>query len=329
MAVGFNPSTIITKPIIPAEEGEDSTCSICLSSFKVLNEGSETPFVEGIFSGAYDSHSADVEEVALRAFGHYTQMHDGSQGEPHLFCERCFVQSREASPACALCRQVLTDSDHVLSPLSMTQEERGEAVVNAADAGNLVTLQALLSTGAISERARGEAVKQAALNNRLDIIQALLLNGSILEEERGSAVIFASTEGNLDIIHVLLASGSIPTQKRDVALSFASFHSHLPILQALLANNAIVSDNARGSAFIHAASNNRVDIMQALLAFGATVSQEHRGTALNHTARLGHVDATEEILRIGAITQIDRERALTTAAEHGRLEIRNIILHNS
>lgn len=107
MAVGFNPSTIITKPIIPTEEGD---CPICLSSFQALNEES------------------NVEDVALRAFGHYPQIQDGSQGEPHLFCERCFVQSREANTACAICRQVLVDSDHLLP---MTEAQRGQAFINA------------------------------------------------------------------------------------------------------------------------------------------------------------------------------------------------------
>jgi hypothetical protein len=178
----------------------------------------------------------------------------------------------------------------------------------------------LADGGIISEELRGDTVINAAKSGHLEIIQALLANGAISEHDRGVAVRAAADQGGhlacITAIKALLAHGAISEADIGEAVAAAALGGHLDCITALLANRAI-SEHYRGRAVVNAAGRaagrDQLEIIKALLANGA-ISEYYRGHAV-YVSR-GHPACEQALLPPGT----NRE-AYLGAGGAGRLAV--------
>jgi hypothetical protein len=87
--------------------------------------------------------------------------------------------------------------------IQISKEDRGMAIMNAADQNNLNTVKLLLSSGEISEEDRGFAVMNAAFRGHFNIVQHLLITGKIPEKEKLLAIRNAIHNKHFDIADLL------------------------------------------------------------------------------------------------------------------------------
>ena len=119
-------------------------------------------------------------------------------------------------------------------------EAKGKALCDAAGAGHVSVVSALLVTG-LSDEAKGEALRKAAGSWHLSVVSALLAFG-VGEEAKGEALIDAvisdvTGEEQLAVVSALLAAG-IDQAAKDYALYEAANHGCSAIVSLLLAAGA-------------------------------------------------------------------------------------------
>ena len=159
-------------------------------------------------------------------------------------------------------QELLRDADISHVPLmrncTISDVDRGRAVVNAVEYGYYDIVATLLQNGQISDLDRGKAVMYAAGNGRIDILEMLLQNGAqISNEHRGWAVMNAAQIGRVNIIERLLQDGAgagIPLQFLHQAIWFLNERQLvLPALNALV-NDAPQPNDYRHGINVHAGS---------------------------------------------------------------------------
>jgi hypothetical protein len=94
---------------------------------------------------------------------------------------------------------------------TLSIEDRGDAVLHAAEINSTEYVEILLANGPISEEDRGAAVCEVvARYGNLELVELLLANGPISEDDRGMALQRASRNNDLELITLLLANGPVP-----------------------------------------------------------------------------------------------------------------------
>ncbi|NDD99510.1 ankyrin repeat domain-containing protein [bacterium] len=205
----------------------------------------------------------------------------------------------------------------------ISEDNRGEAVINAARNGHVDIVETLLQNGPISDWYREWAVINAARTGHVDVIEMLLRNGSIREDYRGEAVMKAAGNGNVQVIDTLLQSGPISEDHRGRAVMKAARFGHVQVIDTLLRNGPI-SIQDRGWAVVYAAQCQNPYLIQGTierLLQNGQISDMHRGSAVVHVATRGHVDVIEMLLLNGQINDEDRRSAVLNAAQNGHFRI--------
>lgn len=102
-----------------------------------------------------------------------------------------------------------------------------QALIAAAESGNLRGVQAALAAGADVNARAGHALSRAADNRHLDIVECLLAAGA---DARTYArpLIWASSAGYLDIVMCLLKAGA---KISSTALALAAHNGRIPVVQ--------------------------------------------------------------------------------------------------
>ena len=130
--------------------------------------------------------------------------------------------SRRTLDALISVQELLRDADISHVPLmrncTISDVDRGRAVVNAAEYGYHDIVATLLQNGQISDEHRGEAVMHAARNGHIDVLERLSHNREISDEHRGWGVMSAARGGHVDVIDMLLRNGQISDEDRGHAV---------------------------------------------------------------------------------------------------------------
>jgi len=103
----------------------------------------------------------------------------------------------------------------------------------AADDRIVEMVRAVVADGPLSEGMRGTMLCQAARAGRLDVIQAILEYGNIPISDYESAFIDAAEEGHLGIVQFLLANGPISMDALDKGLFLAHKNRDVAMVGAL------------------------------------------------------------------------------------------------
>ncbi len=181
-------------------------------------------------------------------------------------------------------------------------EARGAAVIEAANQGDIPTLEILMrGNGAIPDEAYGQAVIRGAKFDNPELLE-LLLRREALPQDRGQAVVDAVARGSTRTVLTILASGSISTEKRGEA-AIAACSKELNLLQALLNHGPILKDD-RGKAVIEASLHGKTEHAKLLLAQRDSITPEHRGEALLLAARMRNRDLATILQESGPVAPL-------------------------
>jgi ankyrin repeat protein len=198
-----------------------------------------------------------------------------------------------------------------------TQDELNNQLLNAAEDGDIDTINTLLEQGANIE---------AKDNNGL------------------TALMLAAQEGYTDTINALLERGANINEHNDgkTVLMFAAENGHTHIVETLLQQGADteIPDNEENegywdywfwTALMFAADKGHTDTVKALLNAKANIEAKSPNdwTPLMLAASHGHTDTVDLLLQHGAdieATNCFDENALTTAAENGHTHTVDFLL---
>lgn len=159
------------------------------------------------------------------------------------------------------------------------------ALIESAEKGDLVALEALLDAGmgtnARRKEDRSTALIAAAKARRLQAVDILLKRGADINAKYpwGTPLIAAADSGHLPEVELLLKRGTNVNARAEeegvTALSLAAFEGHLPVVKALLAHGAevdVLAFDWDATPLILAAQEGHLEIVKVLVVHGANVN---------------------------------------------------------
>lgn len=189
---------------------------------------------------------------------------------------------------------------------SAAVEDRSEALLKAAQSGDLKLLERLAAEGADVNARFFDGLTPlmiAAGDGDAEMIGKLLDRGAatdVSSDAGGTALMVATVEGHLEIVRALLERGADVNAQDErgwTALRFAVSMDEAEILRLLLDAGAEVNlaDREGATALVQAAGENLVPCLKTLLEAGADpFIKDGRGqTALMIARRRGHTKAVE------------------------------------
>ena len=193
-----------------------------------------------------------------------------------------------------------------------------QALVVAAEAGDLVALRRLLDAGTPVDAVDGRqrtALLAATQANRIDAARLLIERGADVnakDDQQDSPFLYAGAEGRLEILRLTLAAGAdLKSTNRygGTALIPAAHHGHVDTVRELLKTKIAVDHvNRLGwTALLEAillgdGGAAHSEIVRLLVAGGANVNlADGMGvTPLAHAEQRGHAAMARELRRAGA-----------------------------
>lgn len=191
------------------------------------------------------------------------------------------------------------------------------ALENAAWAGNVDVLKAMLAKGAVPS---GKSIPLAASNNQLNAIEVLLSAGAEVDvpiptgesvEDKATALLIAVRNKNIAIAKLLLQAGANPSfmssyyANRDTPVIRATLNGQVEMIDLLaiyrpdldaIYNNILYT----GTALFIAATNNDLPAVKSLLNAGASVSVEGGGDVLGAAMKTGNQEMVKLLVLSGA-----------------------------
>lgn len=192
---------------------------------------------------------------------------------------------------------------------------RAETLVDAAEAGDLATVQRLLDAGGDANAAESDgttALHWAVHREDLPLVRALLAAGADADRPNRYGVpplFLASQNGHAPLVAVLLEAGAdanAALPEGETALMTAARTGDVATLELLLAHGAEVDarESWKGqTALMWAAAENNAEAVAALLAAGADIAARPAGgvfTPFLFAVRGGAIDALGVLLEAGA-----------------------------
>src|SRR3989338_374890 len=181
----------------------------------------------------------------------------------------------------------------------------------------LATISIMFLAGVIfADQTHDEALLDAAEKGDLAAMSAALDNGADINVKGGywqdSALIKAAKAGHIEMVKVLVSKGaSLNNQDKNgiTALMRATVEGHTQIVQILIEAGADINtkDKFGTAALQDAAGNGHIDIVKMLLSKGAQVNAEdsYGQTAWVLAAERGYVEITQLLKEAGAIEKYD------------------------
>jgi hypothetical protein len=148
-------------------------------------------------------------ETRTTPFADFAEAHKG-----HSFHEKClrrWIHMHPDSPTCPLCRRIIT---HV-NGVSLDQDKAYE---KAAEEGDALAIQHLLSQGDVSRHQFTAAIALAAERNQVEMLRVLLTHQPITRDLRGRLVVIASQHGSKKVMQILLEQGPIKSHHYQQAM---------------------------------------------------------------------------------------------------------------
>ncbi|MDE3046398.1 MAG: hypothetical protein KGJ02_07125 [Verrucomicrobiota bacterium] len=190
----------------------------------------------------------------------------------------------------------------ILESGPISQEDRGQALLDSVERVNLAIIRILLSGNPfIPPEQYGQSVVRAAQLGATEILR-FLLEKRVLPEAMGQAAIEAverGAEGDLDL---LLQSGPVAIEKRGLA-AISACRQILVILQKVLVTGPILQTH-RGEATIESVKQGNWEHMRVLIS--APISPEHRGKAAIEAAKNRKPQIVKELSGAGPLPLTDK-----------------------
>lgn len=308
------------------------------------------------------------------SIGALYQGHFYSEKIFHGFHPACLSRWLEQRYSCPLCREPLVPENPditkiaregltdilqslLTSGMSMTSEQKGQAIQEAAAHGHAAivellyreatpilpeghaeTLMAALESEHIQENliefllnqrieldqgTRGSAVTTAVQNGLARIVHLLLPAGAEIDpEDRGFAVIAAAENEDAEMLEFLLPQGSeISEEDYAHALKTTVESDDERSVRFLLSRHVALEEENYGAAVIEACRTGNTRIAELLLSSEFSLNSEDRETALNFSALNGMAGAFQLLWKEDEELP-SKEMILSIAAKYGH---RNII----
>ncbi len=158
-----------------------------------------------------------------------------------------------------------------------------EALLKAADAGDLAKTKSLVAQGADvnAKNKRGwTALSVAAFNDRMEVIKYLIAQGAdikLVGAYNRTALMNAASNGNVELVKLLLSKGADPKfQSFGLnVLMAAAIAGNAEVVKLLLDKGADVHTKNKedgNTALFYAANNGSLDIVKLLLEKGADIN---------------------------------------------------------
>jgi ankyrin repeat protein len=206
----------------------------------------------------------------------------------------------------------------------------GNALIKAAGAGNIESIQHILATAAgpaasLVEQYGGKALRAAAASGHGRAVEQLLAAGSAFDSrssEGQTALHAAAQQGSVCLVQLLLSAGA-PLESKGAygctALQLAAGQGHVEMLDLLLQAGASVTaiDDFCWSALMYAAhaptQHSSLQCVQRLIAARADVDQQDKEgyTPLHAAAQSGHDQVMSVLLAAGASVNVPSSSGAT------------------
>ena len=218
-------------------------------------------------------------------------------------------------------------SDHYLNMVAIllqkgpyTDQNLCTKVIEAAKAGNLEGVRAILNSNPISAANRSH-IESLLAHERLDI-QSILSQSQISNESRGMAVIEASKNGTLTIVQTLFQDGPISPGHHNKAILEAGGCKDIEMILFLLSS---ATDDQKLAVMIEAIPLGYSEIVKAILG-SIVITESYRGNAVFEAVSHGHLQIMDTLLLNGPISDADRGAAVKMAVEKEHFLILSILL---
>lgn len=186
--------------------------------------------------------------------------------------------------------------------------------------GDLTRMFALIENGSVIDL---RTFQYAMKGQHLEILTALLDFGS--QDLKDQVLMEMAREGNTDGLKLLLAKGADPNaginerKAEKSPLKEAVSSGNLEIVKLLLEKGA---DPNYGDPIVQAAHSSRIDMVRLLRSNGA--NEESLRNSVFGLIQMGKIEDVRNILAEGI--QVDKEKALDTAASYGKTRIAEILV---
>ena len=230
--------------------------------------------------------------------------------------------------------------------LLSTQAARGQTLLEAIDAGDLATVERILSEHPSLLNAPDEGghtpLNWAAYRGKVEVVRRLLALGadaSIADSEHHQPIHNAAAGGYTGVIETLLASGvdiNTPGANGMTALLFSISSMHPEAAGWLLdrgADPTLARSNGL-TALHYAALRGFPDLIERLVALGIDVNVQTQAlsTPLLHASASGHAPAVLKLLELGADIELandyGRTPLLYVARESGDAEMARLLVEH-
>jgi ankyrin repeat protein len=218
----------------------------------------------------------------------------------------------------------------------------------AAENGNKIVLELLLSTGKVDVNAKDEygfiPLMWAAQNGHTEIVKLLLSTRNVdvkVKDDGGlTPLTVAVREGHKDIFKLLLSTGQIDIDAKDIdglsPLMWAAQYGYTDLVELLLSSNKVdvgAKDNTGLTPLIRATRGGHKDIVELLLSTGKVdvEAKDHIGlTPLIQATWGGHKDIVELLLSTGMVNVDAKDNYGSTplmwAAREGHEDVFKLLL---
>jgi len=173
--------------------------------------------------------------------------------------------------------------------MAMTQEKLNEALLEAAEKGDLEKVCGFVAEGApidVIGFAGFQPLHVAAQNGCLSVVEFLLFQGAVIGSRNRKdggmqALHYAAQEGHLSVVELLLSSGARIDSGDEVgvqALHYASSGGHLSVVESLFEKGArLEAPDKSGARPLHwAAMRGNLSVVEFLLKNGADPAAKDR-----------------------------------------------------
>lgn len=214
--------------------------------------------------------------------------------------------------------------------------EADAKLVTAAEAGDIASVEAILSAGADPDALGPDKVPLISLTaNSPDLTAVLLEHGAdpMARDDQGRTPLhWAAIAGSADSARLLLECGARPQVRSgasgETPLHVAAYHDSVAVAEILLEHGVDAgAPDASGATPLHwAAQSQQGRVVPVLLEWGAELDaqQDHTGhTPLHWACRTGPANTVQALLDAGAkvdLPAVDGRTPLHVAAQEGRGE---------
>ncbi|XP_049796115.1 serine/threonine-protein phosphatase 6 regulatory ankyrin repeat subunit C-like [Schistocerca nitens] len=234
-----------------------------------------------------------------------------------------------------------TDSAAITLLRSLSGEQKGRRLIQAAKEGSVEELQALLVAGTDVEAMDGNmtALHWAAKRGHVEVARRLLEAGAEVDarNDRNSTPLqMAAESGHAALVRLLIASNAdinARNQYEKTAMHYAAQHGHAEIVNTLLEAGAEVdARNDRNSTPLQmAAESGHAALVRLLIASHADVNarNQYEKTAMHYAAEHGHAEIVNTLLEAGAEVDARNDRKSTPlqmAAESGHAALVRLLI---